>query len=104
MEDEVYQNANVDRRKLKALAGRSDAKGMVHLVGHLTALAISGIAILTAGSGIFLAVAVVVHGAFLTFLFAPLHECIHRTAFRSRPAAAGRSRRPGQRGRSAGGS
>lgn len=84
MEEEVYQNANVDRRKLKALARRSDAKGLVHLAGHLTALVISGIAILAAGSGLFLVGAIVIHGAVLTFLFAPLHECIHRTAFKGR--------------------
>ena len=84
MDEEVYRNSSIDRRRLKALARRSDAAGMVHLSGHLTALAASATAVVLAEHWALFAAALLVHGAILTFLFAPLHECIHRTAFERR--------------------
>ncbi len=84
MDEEVYRNCSIDRRRLKALAQRSDAAGMIHLSGHLIALAASGTAVMLAGHWAVFAAAVLGHGAILIFLFAPLHECIHRTAFKRR--------------------
>jgi fatty acid desaturase len=84
MDDVVYQCARIDRAYLAVLNRRSDARGLLHLAGHGAALFISG-TILSRSIGTWWIVpATVLHGAVLVFLFAPLHETIHRTAFRSR--------------------
>ncbi|MFQ5785162.1 MAG: fatty acid desaturase [Alphaproteobacteria bacterium] len=70
--------------QLTAFHRRSDARGAVQLAGHFAALAASGFLVSRAlGTG-WLVPALLVHGVLLVFLFAPLHECIHRTAFRRR--------------------
>lgn len=74
----------LDRTALRALTRRSDRKGLLHLTGHLGLLGLTGSLVLAATDSLGLAPALLAHGIVLTFLFAPLHECIHRTAFASR--------------------
>src|SRR3546814_12649438 len=78
----------VPKAELRALAARSDRKGLVQFGGHLALLAVTGSAVLWAegswGDSWALAPALLAHGIVLVFLFAPLHETIHRTAFRRR--------------------
>lgn len=70
--------------EIRALSKRSDVKGLVQLASHLGAIvAASGLVWLTAGTWWLLVPAEIVLGVLLTFLFCPLHETIHRTAFRS---------------------
>lgn len=71
---------------LKPLTLRSDLKGLLHLAGHLGALAVTAglVALASAAPWPWLFAAWVGHGVVLVFLFAPLHEAIHRTAFRTR--------------------
>lgn len=83
MDEVVFRHARVDRAAQRALAARSDAKGLAHLAGHLAVLAGTGTAVAFAGGTAWLVPAMALHGAVLVFLFAPLHESIHRTAFRS---------------------
>ena len=66
------------------LAARSDRRGLMQLTGHLGALLTSGLLLAQASGSLWLALAMPLHAILLTFLFAPLHETIHRTAFRSR--------------------
>jgi len=83
--DEVFAPENtIDKAALKALSRRSDARGLVQLAGHLIVLAATGSALAGTQGTPWLAPALVVHGVVLIFLFSPLHECIHRTAFASR--------------------
>ena len=71
--------------EVRALSRRSDVKGLVQLASHLGAIAAaSGLVWLASGTWWLLVPAQVVLGILLTFLFCPLHETIHRTAFRSR--------------------
>ena len=67
---------------LARLTQRSDAKGLLQLFAHLLTLLLAGVGLhLSEG---FLALPVLlVYGCLLTFLFAPLHESIHFTAFKS---------------------
>ena len=70
--------------RLRELAERSDAKGLLQLATHLGAIALT-----TAGLaftwGTWWAVPFfVLQGVLLTFLYACEHECYHTTAFRSR--------------------
>lgn len=74
----------IDKKVLKTLCARSDAKGGLRLAGHLAALAATGALIAGAGASPWLVPALLGHGVVLVFLFAPLHETIHLTAFRSR--------------------
>lgn len=69
---------------LRALARRSDGRGLAQLAGHLVLLAVTGAFVLWSRGSWVVAPALVAHGIVLIFLFAPLHETIHRTAFRRR--------------------
>lgn len=69
---------------LRGLAARSDVRGLARLAGHLALLAATGAVVLWSRGSWVLAPALVAHGIALVFLFAPLHETIHRTAFRRR--------------------
>ena len=73
-----------EHRALRALAARSDRRGLAQLAGHIGALLASGLLVAQAWGSLWLAPAMLLHGILLTFLFAPLHETIHRTAFRRR--------------------
>jgi fatty acid desaturase len=83
MDEVVFRHARVDRAAQRALSARSDAKGLLHLARHLAALGATGTAIAFSAGTWWLLPAMAAHGAVLIFLFAPLHESIHRTAFRS---------------------
>ena len=84
MDETVYSNPAYDKKLLKELAARSDRKGLAHLLPHLALLAGSSLLIWAARGSYWLLPAQVLQGFLLITLFAPLHECIHRTAFRSR--------------------
>lgn len=72
-----------ERRLLRLLARPSDRAGIAQLAGHLVALVLTGTLVLHA-AGPWLLPAMLAHGIVLVFLFAPLHESVHRTAFSSR--------------------
>jgi fatty acid desaturase len=71
-------------RELRALSRRDDAHGLALLTAHAALLALTGFAVWRSLGTLWLVPAVVVHGVVLAHLFAPLHECAHRTAFRRR--------------------
>lgn len=83
--DEVFDSSGaIDKTALKALSERSDRRGLARLAGHLAAILASGILLAGTWGTAWLLPALVLHGVVLAFLFAPLHETIHYTAFRSR--------------------
>lgn len=84
MEDSFDSSQAIDKQRLKALSRRSDAKGLLQLASHLLALTASGALVVLAGWSPWLLPAMALHGLLLIFLFAPLHETVHRTAFASR--------------------
>ncbi|GAB2174788.1 fatty acid desaturase family protein [Dongia sp. agr-C8] len=63
---------------------RSDAPGLTHLAGHLCVLGVTGAGIWLTRETFWIWPAMWLHGIILIFLFTPLHECIHRTAFKTR--------------------
>ena len=67
----------------RKLSQRSDQKGLVQLFGHLSLLCLTSLAISQVESGWLFLIAMLVHGIVLSFVFAPLHETIHFTAFKS---------------------
>ena len=79
----VSENAE-SVRQLGSLTERFDAPGIRQFIGHCAALAATGYLVHLSFGTYWLAPALIAHGFVLAFLFAPLHETIHRTAFRSR--------------------
>jgi fatty acid desaturase len=73
-----------DREQLRLWSQRSDAPGLIHLAGHTAALLLTGFIVWLTRGTFWLWPAMWVHGVVLIFLFTPLHECIHRTAFKTR--------------------
>lgn len=74
----------VDKKNLKPIMKRDNYHGIIHIIGHLLAILTTGL-LLSITWGSWSAVPVfILHGVFLAFLFAPLHECIHSSAFKSR--------------------
>ncbi len=84
MDESFASGGPIDKTRLKALSARSDAKGLLQFASHLAALSATGAAMALAKSTPWLVPALALHGLVLVFLFAPLHETIHRTAFRGR--------------------
>ena len=65
----------------RALVLRADAPGLLHLAGHLLALALTGAAIALRLPG--WPAVLLPHGILLVFLFCLEHEAVHKTPFRS---------------------
>jgi len=74
----------VDRETLTVWSARSDGPGLAQLGAHLALLLLSGTLIFLARHSLWIWPAMLAHGVILVFLFTPLHECIHRTAFKTR--------------------
>jgi fatty acid desaturase len=68
----------------RGLTARSDRKGLTQLALHLGSLSATSVLVALAWPSSWVFLAWTVHGCLLVFVFAPLHECTHRTAFRSR--------------------
>ena len=73
-----------ERDALVRLDARSDRKGLRQLGWHLGALVASGSLAWSARGSLWLLPAMLGHGILLVSLFAPLHESVHWTAFRTR--------------------
>ena len=69
---------------LAALTERSDAKGLVRLALHVAVIAGAGAVYAAAFETVWMLPAAWAYGTCLAFLFAPLHETVHYTAFRRR--------------------
>jgi fatty acid desaturase len=72
---------------LRTMALRSDLRGAVRFGIHLSCVAATGLLVWLALPYWYLLIpAMVLYGLTLVSMFAPMHECVHRTAFAS-PAA-----------------
>ena len=83
-QETAYRHAPIDRPEMRQLRRLSDRAGLLHLAGHLGLLAGAVALVALAPGGILRIAAQALEGVILVFLFAPLHETIHRTAFRNR--------------------
>lgn len=73
----------IDPDLTSGFAQRYDGPGLFRLVTHLAALGVTGGLIAHLDGQSWQWAAMVLHGAVLIFLFPPLHECVHGTAFAS---------------------
>jgi fatty acid desaturase len=72
---------------LNQLNQRSDLKGGLQLAGHLAVMGLSGYLWLTHTNELWLGLpALLLYGFSMAAMFAPMHECVHRTAFASNRA------------------
>jgi fatty acid desaturase len=74
----------LSKEVVEQLSQRSDYKGLVQLAGHLSLLILTTTTLAQALGTNWLLPALLAQAIVLTFLFAPLHETIHFTAFRTR--------------------
>jgi len=81
---DAIQEYGLDRARVRHLSRRSDARGLAQLGAHAVLVCATGCAVWASRESLWIAPAMVLHGAVLSFLFSPLHESIHRTAFASR--------------------
>jgi fatty acid desaturase len=69
---------------LRTMGLRSDLRGAVQAATHLVCVGVTGALVWLALPHWYLLVpAMVLHGLTLVTMFAPMHECVHRTAFAS---------------------
>lgn len=74
----------IDKKTLKPILKRDNYHGIIHFSGHILAIVICGwFLLLTLGSAWSIPF-FIGQGLLLAFLFAPLHECIHSSAFKAR--------------------
>jgi fatty acid desaturase len=83
-DDGLYRHIPIERQELRELRRLSDRRGLIHLAGHLAALLAAAALVAVAPGLAWRLLAQALEGAILVFLFAPLHESVHRTAFRNR--------------------
>jgi fatty acid desaturase len=69
---------------IQQLTRRSDARGFAQLGAHLALLFLAGIALHESRDSIIIVFTLPIYAAVLIFLFAPLHETIHFTVFKTR--------------------
>lgn len=74
----------LDKPALAALMRCTNWQGVLFLAGHVAALAAGGWLVWATLGTWWVVPAMVLHGIVIVHLFAPLHECAHFTAFRSR--------------------
>jgi fatty acid desaturase len=72
---------------LAGLGQRSNLRGALRLAAHLGCMGMTGLLVFLAEPVWYLLIpAMAAHGVTIVTLFAPMHECVHRTAFTSRGA------------------
>lgn len=67
--------------ELNSLNNRSNWRGLIQLTGHLSVMGITGYLWISGENWLIKILALIVYGFSLAAMFAPLHECCHRTAF-----------------------
>ncbi len=74
----------LDKEVIQQLSRRSNYKGLVQLTAHLSMLVLTTFALARSQGSGWVLPALLAQTIVLTFLFAPLHETIHFTAFKTR--------------------
>ena len=74
----------IPKDKLKPFLKRNNINGLTHLSMHLALIIFSGI-LISISTNIFIKIILMIaHGSFIAFLYAGLHECIHKSAFKNK--------------------
>ena len=84
--DGAGQAVRIDPRRLRELSTRRDGPAAVRMATHLglvLVLAVAGTAVAGAWGAPWAIPFIVIQGLLVAFLFMPLHETVHRTAFKT---------------------
>jgi fatty acid desaturase len=84
MDIDALEVRGLDRATVLALSRPSDAAGLRQLAIHLALIAATATLVTVSRGSWALWPAMLVHGVALSYLFCPLHEGVHRTAFATR--------------------
>ena len=79
---------DLERETLRRLSQRSNVRGALQLSVHAALLCVTGFGVWAARGSFWIVPAMVLEGIVLNFLFCPLHETTHWSAFASRRANA----------------
>jgi fatty acid desaturase len=83
--DELWHRRDlIAPQRLLELSARSDRRGTVRAAMHVASLGVTSICVYLAPNVTWLFVAMFCQGLLIVSLFAPFHECVHGTAFRTR--------------------
>ena len=74
----------IAKDKLKPFLKRNNINGLIHLGMHLGLIFLSGILIYISTNLFIKILIMIAHGSFIAFLYAGLHECIHKSAFKNK--------------------
>ncbi len=75
----------LDISVVRSLSVRSDLRGLLRFSVHLIVMCLTGFLVwLASPSWVLWIPALVLHGFTIVTMFAPMHECVHRTAFSTR--------------------
>ena len=72
------------RDQMAQFSRRSNVIGLVYLIGHFGLIGVTGWLLWLATPTWWAAPALLLHGVVISYLFSPVHECSHYTAFKSR--------------------
>ena len=74
----------LDNNQLQVLLHKSDAKGAFRAAQHFGAICTTGAGLLLVQHPLIFSIIFIIHGILLAFLFCPLHEATHGSAFKSK--------------------
>ena len=74
----------IAKDKLKPFLQRNNTSGLIHLAMHLGLIFFSGFLISISSNILIKILIMIAHGSFIAFLYAGLHECIHKSAFKNK--------------------
>ncbi len=74
----------ISREQFEALSEKSDLVGLSYLIAHFALIGLGGWLTWLAFPGVAFVPILLTHAFVIGFLFSPLHECAHTTAFRRR--------------------
>ena len=74
----------LSKSSLNSLRQRNNLIGLIYLGVHLCTLAVTGSLVYATMGSLWVVPSMIIYGSIIVFLFAPMHECSHFTAFRSR--------------------
>ena len=79
-----YGSKLITKEKLRPFLQRNNISGITHLCMHLGLIFFSGILIYISTNILIKILVMTAHGSFIAFLYAGLHECIHKSAFKNK--------------------
>ncbi len=77
------QKEVLTRKEIKPFVTRTNRHGLLRFAVHAATLLLTGFAVHRSLGSWWIVPGMACHGIVLAFLFAPVHECSHRTAFRN---------------------